>query len=91
MAERRWRVRLGAAAELDFANILKWTTENFGARIGRAVQLGGIRSPVQIKRDRWSGSVALPRPGTDRRAGMSNSTVVGMECAPASNPWESLE
>jgi toxin ParE1/3/4 len=32
MAERRWRVRLGAAAELDFANILKWTTENFGAR-----------------------------------------------------------
>jgi toxin ParE1/3/4 len=31
MAERRWRVRLGAAAEVDFANILKWTTENFGA------------------------------------------------------------
>ena len=30
MAERKWRVRLGAAAELDFANILKWTTENFG-------------------------------------------------------------
>jgi toxin ParE1/3/4 len=35
MAERRWRVRLGAAAELDFANILKWTTENFGARQSR--------------------------------------------------------
>jgi toxin ParE1/3/4 len=32
---RRWRVRLGAAAELDFANILKWTTENFGARQAR--------------------------------------------------------
>jgi toxin ParE1/3/4 len=32
MAERKWRVRLGAAAELDFANILKWTTENFGVR-----------------------------------------------------------
>src|SRR5438132_13962726 len=32
MVERRWRVRLGAAAELDFANILKWTTENFGVR-----------------------------------------------------------
>ena len=32
MAEQRWRVRLGAAAEVDFANILKWTTENFGAR-----------------------------------------------------------
>jgi toxin ParE1/3/4 len=33
-----WRVRLGAAAELDFANILKWTVENFGpsqARIYR--------------------------------------------------------
>jgi hypothetical protein len=30
MAERKWRVLLGAAAELDFANILKWTTENFG-------------------------------------------------------------
>jgi len=36
MAERRWRVRLGAAAEVDFANILKWTTENFGARQSRA-------------------------------------------------------
>ena len=35
MAERRWRVRLSAAAELDFANILKWTTENFGARQSR--------------------------------------------------------
>lgn len=32
MAGPRWRVRLGAAAELDFANILKWTAENFGAR-----------------------------------------------------------
>jgi toxin ParE1/3/4 len=33
--ERKWRVRLGAAAEIDFANILKWTTENFGARQSR--------------------------------------------------------
>src|SRR5438552_13854607 len=32
MAKRKWRVRLGAAAELDFANILKWTAENFGPR-----------------------------------------------------------
>jgi toxin ParE1/3/4 len=32
MIERKWRVRLGAAAELDFANILKWTLENFGPR-----------------------------------------------------------
>ncbi len=35
MPEQRWRVRLGSAAELDFANILKWTTENFGARQSR--------------------------------------------------------
>jgi toxin ParE1/3/4 len=35
MTERRWRVRLGAAAELDFANIIKWTAENFGARQSR--------------------------------------------------------
>jgi toxin ParE1/3/4 len=35
MAVRRWRVHLGAIAELDFANILKWTTENFGSRQAR--------------------------------------------------------
>ncbi len=35
MAERRWRVRLGAAAEVDFANIIRWTTENFGVRRSR--------------------------------------------------------
>jgi toxin ParE1/3/4 len=35
MAERRWRVRLGGAAEVDFANILKWTAENFGVRQSR--------------------------------------------------------
>ncbi len=32
MTERKWRIRFGAAAELDFANILRWTTESFGAR-----------------------------------------------------------
>lgn len=32
MIARQWRVRLGAVAETDFANIIKWTTENFGAR-----------------------------------------------------------
>jgi toxin ParE1/3/4 len=36
MAEPGWRVRLSAAAELDFANILKWTIENFGRRQSRA-------------------------------------------------------
>lgn len=35
MAEPIWRVRLGAPAEVDFANILKWSTENFGARQSR--------------------------------------------------------
>jgi toxin ParE1/3/4 len=35
MALPQWRVRLGAAAELDFANILKWTTEKFGSRQAR--------------------------------------------------------
>lgn len=35
MAGRRWRIRLGAAAEVDFANILKWTTETFGPRQSR--------------------------------------------------------
>jgi toxin ParE1/3/4 len=35
MSERGWRVRLGAVAEVDLANILKWTTENFGARQSR--------------------------------------------------------
>ena len=38
MAERKWRIRLGAAAELDFANIVKWTADNFGARQSRAYQ-----------------------------------------------------
>src|SRR6202012_4559580 len=35
MAERRWRVRLGAAAEVDFANIVRWTAESFGVRQSR--------------------------------------------------------
>jgi toxin ParE1/3/4 len=35
MVERRWRIRLSAAAEVDFANIVKWTTENFGPKQSR--------------------------------------------------------
>jgi toxin ParE1/3/4 len=38
MAERRWHIRLGGAAELDFANIVKWTAENFGAQQSRVYQ-----------------------------------------------------
>ena len=30
MTEPGWRVRLGAAAEVDFANILRWTADTFG-------------------------------------------------------------
>ena len=44
MAEQKWRVRLGAAAELDFANILKWTAENFGARQSRIYQATLVRA-----------------------------------------------
>ena len=29
---RRWRIRLTAATETDFQNILRWTSEHFGAR-----------------------------------------------------------
>jgi plasmid stabilization system protein ParE len=35
MSQQKWRVRLGAVAELDFANIIQWTTENFGVRQSR--------------------------------------------------------
>jgi toxin ParE1/3/4 len=34
----KWRVRLSAAAELDFANILRWTSENFGARKPKSIE-----------------------------------------------------
>jgi toxin ParE1/3/4 len=66
MAEPKWRVRLSAAAELDFANILKWTTENFGARQSRLYRdtllqaigelangpdVAGSKSPDEIMRD----------------------------------------
>jgi toxin ParE1/3/4 len=50
MVERQWRVRLSAAAELDFANILKWTTENFGpgqSRLYRDTILAAIGDLAQ--------------------------------------------
>ena len=31
-ARRRWRIRLTAAAETDFQDILRWTSRHFGAR-----------------------------------------------------------
>jgi hypothetical protein len=44
MIEQKWRVRLGAVAELDFANILAWTTENFGARQSRIYRDTRVRA-----------------------------------------------
>jgi toxin ParE1/3/4 len=43
MVERRWRVRLSVAAKFDFANILKWTTENFGARQSQIYREGLVQ------------------------------------------------
>jgi toxin ParE1/3/4 len=50
MSERKWRVRLGAVAELDFANILKWTTENFGARQSRIYRDTLVRAIGELAR-----------------------------------------
>lgn len=35
MAENTWTVRLSAAAEVDFRQILRWTVENFGSAQAR--------------------------------------------------------
>lgn len=48
MAEQKWRVRLGGAAELDFANILKWTTENFGSRQSRIYRDTLVRAITEL-------------------------------------------
>ena len=50
MIERKWRVRLGAVAELDFANILKWTSENFGARQARIYRDTLLRAIAELGR-----------------------------------------
>ena len=45
MTEPPWRVRLGAAAEVDLVNIVRWTLENFGlsqAETYRDTLLGAI-------------------------------------------------
>ena len=36
MAENTWTVRLSAAAEADFRQILRWTVDNFGSAQARA-------------------------------------------------------
>ena len=48
MIEKNWGVRLGAVAELDFANILKWTTENFGARQSRIYRDTLVRAIAEL-------------------------------------------
>jgi toxin ParE1/3/4 len=48
MAGRKWRVRLGAAAELDFANIVKWTVENFGVRQSRVYQKTLVQAIAEL-------------------------------------------
>jgi toxin ParE1/3/4 len=50
MSERRWRVRLSAVAELDFANILIWTTENFGARQSRIYRDTLVRAIGELEK-----------------------------------------
>jgi toxin ParE1/3/4 len=44
MVERKWRVRLSAAAKLDFVNILKWTVENFGVRQSQNYREGLVQA-----------------------------------------------
>jgi toxin ParE1/3/4 len=48
MPGRKWRVRLGAAAELDLAIILKWTTEKFGARQSRIYRDTLVRAITEL-------------------------------------------
>jgi toxin ParE1/3/4 len=50
MAQDEWRVRFAAAAERDFANILRWTRKNFDAqqaRIYRETMTLAIRELAQ--------------------------------------------
>jgi toxin ParE1/3/4 len=61
MTGQKWGVRLGQSAELDFANILIWTTANFGTAQSRAYRStllqaireleGGPEIPGAKKRD----------------------------------------
>ena len=48
MAAQKWRVRLGALAELDFANVIRWTAENFGASQARRYQETLLRAISEL-------------------------------------------
>lgn len=47
---RRWRVRLAAAAEADFHDILRWTVEHFGKARARAYA-GALSEAIAILTD----------------------------------------
>jgi plasmid stabilization system protein ParE len=81
MVERRWRVRLGAAAELDFANILKWTTENFGARQSRVYR----NTIVQAIGELADGPDVVAR-GLDEKSAQGQSRLAPLVSIPASIP-----
>jgi hypothetical protein len=72
MAGQQWRVRLGAAAEVDFANILKWTTENFG-RDNRAHI--GTHWSRRLANESIAPMLQAPRPGTRSRRIFERSTL----------------
>ncbi len=48
MAERKWRVRLGSAAELDLADIARWTTENFGQQQARTYRDAFLQAMFEL-------------------------------------------
>jgi toxin ParE1/3/4 len=48
MSDRKWQIRLGAAAEMDFADILQWTTEDFGARQTRIYRDTLVRAIAEL-------------------------------------------
>lgn len=80
MAARRWRVRLGAAAEVDSANILKWTTENLARD-----NLASIGTPL-FRRLASLPTVPMlraPRPGTRSLQVFAPSTLRGAAVAEA--------
>ena len=59
MAQQKWHVRLGAVAELDFANIISWTAENFGARQARIYRNTLVQAIGELANDpRVAGSKA---------------------------------
>lgn len=74
----RWRVRLTATAEADFAAILTWTAERFGTRQAERYEdilIGAIRSleseatgPAARVRDDLGAGVRVLHAGRRRRA-----------------------